>query len=1012
MSDIMRPLPFSQLMDWVLTEYERSGSIFGVKKLYRATGKKQYDIFGEKLELPFGPAAGPHTQLAQNIIAGYAAGGRFFELKTVQVLDGRDLPVSKPCILAADEGYNVEWSTELYAPQALDEYIKGWYALKLLSYELGLGDSSGFVFNMSVGYDLAGIKTQKIDDFIEGLKNAENTPAWQACKEWATDNLRRFKRVNKPYIEGISPEICRSITLSTLHGCPPDEIERIASYLLTEKKLHTFIKCNPTLAGYGYARRTLDSLGFGDAAFDERHFKADLQFEDAAVMLRRLQTLADSLALTAGVKLTNTFPVQITQNELPGEEMYMSGKALFPLSVETARLLSEAFGGKLRISFSGGADARNIEEICGAGIWPITLATTLLKPGGYQRLHQIAEKLDGREYGPFSGVSLEKLRTLASSAASDPMYRKLPGRLAEYKMKARVPLFDCYTAPCRDGCPIRQDIPAYLRLAGEGNYLEALRVITQRNPLPFITGVICSQFCAGKCSRVFYEHSVGIRSVKLEAAEKAYDALMREIQSVPKPGGKIAVIGGGPAGLSAAYFLGRAGRSVTIFEKRENLGGIVRYVIPGFRISDDAIDKDAELVKQMGADIRLNCEIMDLGALRDEGFSVIIVAVGAWKSAALELEKGTALNALDFLEQLKRDPRSVWLGENVAVIGGGNTSMDTARAAKRVKGVKNVSLVSRRTKRYMPAYAEELELALEDGVTLCESLSPISLENNVLICAKMKLGAPDASGRRRPAASGDTLRLPADTVISATGSFTDKALFSRFGIPTDTKGNAVVNPDTLETGLPGVYVIGDAMRGPATIVEAIADAIRCAKAITGMDMERYAGLNVNSDPGPAADKKGVLYQKKDIYCQNEADVPYPSGMCGYYDSGPVHESRRCLECASICELCADVCPNRANITVWLNGRPQIVHIDQMCNECGNCETFCPYSSAPYKDKFTLFTCAEDFEDSENQGFLPLEGGAARIRLDGKTGDFSDGSRLPDGVWPLIQTVMRDYFYLV
>ncbi len=316
MSDKMRQIPFGQLMDWALTEHEQSGSIFGVKKLYKKSGVKTLSIFGETLETPFGPAAGPHTQLAQNLIAAYVAGSRFFELKTVQILDGEDLPVSKPCILAKDECYNVEWSTELYVPQALDEYIKGWFALKLLSRELGLGDPGGFVFNMSVGYDLEGIKTPKIDGYIERMKNAEGTEYWKACKAWALSNISRFKNVDKAYIESISPKICTSITLSTLHGCPPQEIERIAAYLLTEKKLHTFIKCNPTLLGYEYARKTLDSLGFDYIAFDDHHFKADLQFSDAVPMLKRLQATADSLELAFGVKITNTFPVQITEKEL------------------------------------------------------------------------------------------------------------------------------------------------------------------------------------------------------------------------------------------------------------------------------------------------------------------------------------------------------------------------------------------------------------------------------------------------------------------------------------------------------------------------------------------------------------------------------------------------------------------------------------------------------------------------------------------------------------------------
>ncbi|MEG1850302.1 MAG: putative selenate reductase subunit YgfK, partial [Oscillospiraceae bacterium] len=273
-------MPFAGLMNWILSEYHAQGSLFGVAKLYRAPGKT-LSLFREQLETPFGPAAGPHTQLAQNIVAAYAAGGRFFELKTVQTLDGEDLPVAKPCIAAADEGYNCEWSTELRVGEAFDEYVKAWFALKLLARELSLGDENGFLFNMSVGYDLAGIRSEKLDAFIEGLKNAADSGIWAECRAWTLRNLDRFSRVDAAYVEGISPRVCDSITLSTLHGCPSAEIERIAAYLIEEKQLNTFVKCNPTLLGYEFTRDTLDTLGFGALSFGNFHFRDDLQFADA-----------------------------------------------------------------------------------------------------------------------------------------------------------------------------------------------------------------------------------------------------------------------------------------------------------------------------------------------------------------------------------------------------------------------------------------------------------------------------------------------------------------------------------------------------------------------------------------------------------------------------------------------------------------------------------------------------------------------------------------------------------
>ncbi|MCL2033438.1 MAG: putative selenate reductase subunit YgfK [Oscillospiraceae bacterium] len=991
MSDIMRQIPFGELMDWVLTEYKEHKTIFGVRKLWFSKGDKELSIFNEKLETPFGPAAGPHTQLAQNIIASYVAGSRFFELKTVQKLDGEDLPVAKPCITAADECYNCEWSTELYVPQALEEYIKGWFALKLLSREFGFGNPNGFVFNMSVGYDLEGIKLKKIDDYIEGMKEAGGAAIWKECVRWAKNNTGKFKNIDDAYIDGISSKASHSITLSTLHGCPPDEIERIATYLITEKRLNTFIKCNPTLLDYKYARDLLDSLGFDYVAFDDHHFKADLQFEDAVPMLKRLMGLADSNGLVFGVKLTNTFPVKVMNDELPSGEMYMSGRSLYPLSMSVANLLSKAFGGKLRISYSGGADIYNIGKIIDAGIWPVTIATTLLKPGGYDRIAQMAQELYAHEYKDFTGVDIGKVEILVSSVKGDKYYKKAIKPAPERKMKSKVPLMDCFEAPCRDGCPIGQDIPAYLRLAGEGKYLEGLRVITERNPLPFITGTICAHRCMDKCTRVFYEESVHIRAVKLETAEKAYDALLFEIKKPESKAGKIAVVGGGAAGISAAYFLQKKGFQVTIFEKRDTLGGIVRHVIPGFRIGDEAIEKDIALMKALGVEIVTGREIKSIEELKGEGFAAIILATGAWKPQRLPLKYGEAKNVLEFLEEFKTSPKSVRLGKNVVIVGGGNTAMDAARAAKRVHGVEKVSIVYRRDKRNMPADEEELQLALDDGVEFCGLLSPVGLKDGVLHCVKMVLSKPDESGRRKPVETDETAEVLADTVIAAIGELVDTQFYAGNNIKTDAKGKALVSDKTLETSISGVYVIGDAMRGPATVVEAVADAAKAASAVSGAGFDKYESLNLNQEKEASLVKRGILFP-------NSCDTTEP---------------KRCLECKTICENCADVCPNRANVAIMLNGRPQIIHVDYMCNECGNCEVFCPYSSAPYKDKFTLFKNEKDFLSSQNEGFLPLDGGRARVRLDGEVQDCDvNANALPEDINGLIKAVISNYSYII
>ena len=997
MSDMMTCMPFGQLMDWVLQEKKRQDTVFGVHRPYTADPKNDMTIFTRNLETPVGPAAGPHTQLAQNIIASYYAGARFFELKTVQKMDGAELSacVNKPCILADDEGYNCEWSTELTVPDAMGEYIKAWFILHVIAKEFGLGAQDGFQFNISVGYDLAGIKGDKVNTFIDGMMEAKDTVIFQECRKWLLDNADKFHNFTREDIEAIPSNVCNSATISTLHGCPPQEIESIANYLLTEKHLNTFVKCNPTLLGYDFARKTMDEMGYDYMVFGDFHFRDDLQYEDAVPMLTRLMKLSEELGLEFGVKITNTFPVDVTRNELPSEEMYMSGKALFPLSISLAAKLSAEFAGKLRISYSGGADYYNIDKIVGCGIWPVTMATTLLKTGGYQRFTQVADKVEGICPKKWEGIDVDALKKLAADAITDGHHVKNIKPVPNRKSTKEVPLLDCFYAPCSEGCPIHQDIPQYVALTGEGKYKEALEVILEKNALPFITGTLCAHNCMTKCTRNFYEESVNIRGTKLTAAEHGYEQLIGEIKAGEPNGKKVAVVGGGPAGIAAAYFLAREGAAVTIFEKEEKAGGVIRYVIPGFRIGDAAIDKDISFIQKMGVEIRTNTEITSVADLKAQGYDAVILAIGAGKPGTLKLEKGETVNALKFLRDFKANDGKLNIGKNVVVIGGGNTAMDTARAAKRTEGVEHVYLVYRRTKRYMPAAEDELLEVLEEGVEFKELLSPVSLDGGRLLCKKMKLGQMDASGRAGVTETADVVEVPADTVIVAVGEKIDTDFYTANQIAVDERGKAKVNDKTLETSVSGVYVAGDGARGAATIVEGIRDAQLAVKDILGKEITRDAA--VTGDVKDCFEKKGILKHSKEAKTEEE----------------------RCLTCNKVCENCVDVCPNRANISIKVPGMAmnQVIHVDYMCNECGNCKSFCPYASAPYKDKFTLFANEKDMADSKNDGFVVLdkENKTCKVRFVGQITDCKaddPADKLYDGLKKLICAVIDDYGYLI
>ncbi len=996
MSDIMTPIPFDRLMNRILVEHQE-GAVFGMQKCYRAKNLQPNTLFGRKLEGQIGPAAGPNTQLAQNIVASYYGGARFFELKTVQKMDGRELAacVAKPCITAEDECYNCEWSTELEVPQAYAEYVKAWFACKVMAKEYDLGDPDAFQFNISVGYDLEGIKLPKVDRFINEMKDAKDTEIFKECKAWLLANLDRFKKVTKEDVEAIQSEIINSVTVSTLHGCPPSEIEAIASYLIQEKHLHTFVKCNPTLLGYEKARAILDEMGYDYIAFTDFHFKDDLQYSDAVPMLKRLQELAKGLNLNFGVKITNTFPVDVKNNELPSQEMYMSGKSLFALSMSVAEMLTRDFNGTLRISFSGGADYFNIERIVEAGIWPVTMATTLLKTGGYLRFIQMAELLEKNLAKPWEKVELSLVTKMIADAKTDKHMVKPVKPIPNRKSEKKVPLVDCFTMPCRDRCPIHQDITSYGRLVNEGKFKEALEVILDKNPLPFMTGNICTHSCQSACTRNHYETDVQIRTNKLIAARGGYDTVLPELKQEGAVQKKVGVIGAGPAGISAAFFLARAGVEVHVYDKDAVAGGVVANVIPGFRIPAEEIQKDVNLAKQYGAQFHLGQEVNDIDAFRKENnFDAVILAIGAHKEAPLVLEKGEAYNALHFLADFKAQDGKLNLGKNVVVVGAGNTAMDVARAAKRNAGVENVYLVYRRTKRYMPADQEELEEAIEEGVVFKELLAPFTHENGKLLCHRMVLSDVDASGRRSVKESDEVLEVPCDTVIASIGEKVDGAFYEKNGITVNEKGLPVLKKETNETSVSGVYAAGDGAFGASVIVKAIANAKLACEAI----LNKTIGTD---RPSETTDEK--IYGKKGILQEPEKGL---------------NPDKRCLACDHICENCCDVCPNRANFAIKVPGveMHQIIHVDYMCNECGNCETFCPYNSAPYKEKFTLFHRAEEMEDSTNDGFAFVDNdGNAIVRVGGEKMNYKVGdknTKLFYRLAEIVDTVYNDYSYLL
>jgi NADPH-dependent glutamate synthase beta subunit-like oxidoreductase len=391
MSDRFHPVTMEQLTDWVFTELEEKNSIFGIPRasfFVPATDDRfRIEKYGRLLETPFGVAAGPHTQMAQNIIVSWLVGARFIELKTIQTLD--ELDVNKPCIDLQDEGYNVEWSQELKVFESFDEYLRAWVLIHALHRKLGFpGDAPGMIFNMSVGYNLEGIKKPNVQWFLDTMADASSYK--QAYVDIVAEHYPEIRDIDIP------DTVSDTITLSTMHGCPPGEIEAIVLYLLNERNIHTSVKCNPTLLGADRVRGIVnDDLGFSDVPIPDEAFGHDLKYVDAVPMFHNLRRVARANGLTFGLKLTNTLEVENHRSVFDSDDMmYMSGRALHAVTTNLALRLTEEFKGDLLLSYAGGADAFNVSDLLRSGMKTITVCSDLLKTGGYLRMPQYLEELN------------------------------------------------------------------------------------------------------------------------------------------------------------------------------------------------------------------------------------------------------------------------------------------------------------------------------------------------------------------------------------------------------------------------------------------------------------------------------------------------------------------------------------------------------------------------------------------------------------------------------------------
>ncbi|MBU2598306.1 MAG: FAD-dependent oxidoreductase, partial [Actinobacteria bacterium] len=405
---------------------------------------------------------------------------------------------------------------------------------------------------------------------------------------------------------------------------------------------------------------------------------------------------------------------------------------------------------------------------------------------------------------------------------------------------------------CENACPANVDVPSYVTLIAAGRYKEALDIHRKRNPFPAICGRVCPAFCEDKCKRGDVDEPIAIRALKrfMSDHEMEHPWNPKTIEE-PKEE-KVAIIGSGPAGLSAAYRLATWGYKVTIFEALPVVGGMMMVGIPDYRLPKDIINFEVDAIRRLGVEIKLNSPIgndMTLNDLIDHGYSAIIVAVGAQKSMKLRIpgeELEGVLSGIDFLKDVNLGKDIDLKDKKVVVIGGGNVAIDSSRSALRL-GAKDVQILYRRTKMDMPAHKDEIEGAEKEGIKMNFLTTPVEILGNNgevsgIECINMRLGEFDRSGRKRPMPiDGSECTIDIDVVITAIGQALDTSFLTKdTEIKTSKSRFFETDSKTMATNTEGIFIAGDAVNGPATVIEAIVSGEKAALGVDNYLRERMA----------------------------------------------------------------------------------------------------------------------------------------------------------------------------
>jgi len=529
-------------------------------------------------------------------------------------------------------------------------------------------------------------------------------------------------------------------------------------------------------------------------------------------------------------------------------------------------------------------------------------------------------------------------------------------------------------APCKSACPAGIDVSRYVRLIAEGKFDESLAVIREKIPFPSVCGRVCFHPCEDKCNANHLDGPIAICALKRFVAERP-EAVVKEPPSVKATGKKVAVVGSGPAGLTAAYYLTKRGHAATVFEAEAEAGGMMRWGIPDYRLPKDILAAEINAIKNAGVEIKTNSRVESPAKLLEQGYDAVFVAIGASKGISLgvEGEKAPAVKGgLALMKDLNSGSK-VSLGDRVVVVGGGNAAVDVARCALRL-GSKEVSIFYRRSRDEMPANAAEVDQALAEGVDIQFLTMPIKIAmadgKAKVDCTRTKLGEVDASGRRRPEpVPGSEFSVTANAVVSAIGRVPQ--LPADFGLAT-AEGDVIQADDkTLATSQKGIFSGGDAVAGAATVIEAIADGRKVATSI-----DQYLGGKGEIDVALApAEAKVEQTELQGFPVGARTEMPslpiderlkdFSSVELGFDEEQAVAEAKRCLRCdlpiiidaenCTGCLSCVMRCslrfgdafsPAAAKLVVipFSDEKLNMIMFTDECDTCGICARYCPHNA--------------------------------------------------------------------